>query len=316
MRLFFGAPEAEVLFFPSVGTPMMEAIAHAFLHPAAHILNLNTGFFGWGWGKIARIYGAQVHEYKPETGRTYDPQRLTELLAEHRPRILLMQASDTSTGVRNNTKLGEIISNDSPFTFIAVDAILEAGISPIKMDEEGIDVLVGAGQKAFMLPPGLGFILINRRAAEFLLGTKKSYPGLYFDLRLEISAQRNYSPRFTMPTAHMAALAYVTDKIFANEQEWYQSFVRRASRARDVLSRLGFSLFTKESPSNGISVLFPPGEITASAVMKIAEEKGYVIAGGIDELSGKVIRLAHFPGVADEDLERFFQILEQYFKSA
>ena len=51
------------------------------------------------------------------------------------------------------------------------------------MDKTGIDVLISGSQKAFMLPPGLAFIALSKKAWKFNESSK--CPRYYLDLAKE-----------------------------------------------------------------------------------------------------------------------------------
>ena len=58
---------------------------------------------------------------------------------------------------------GEARANLTDALFI-VDAITGLGTMPVKIDEWGIDIVVGGSQKSFMIPPGLASLSVSVRA--------------------------------------------------------------------------------------------------------------------------------------------------------
>src|SRR5690606_34836438 len=57
---------------------------------------------------------------------------------------------------------------------------------------------------------------------------------------------------------------------------------------------LGLSLFPSGTPSNAVTATALPAAIDGNKVTKIARDKyGACIAGGQDQLKGKIVRIAH-----------------------
>jgi len=321
LKTLFGAPDGIVLVYPGVGRPMMEAVAVNFIRGSSvHIIN--TGFFADEWEEIISLYGAVVDQTRAEWGRDYSYHETSSRLSRSNKKkvdLVLMQAGDTSTGVRNNWHyVGTLLKSDRPDTLLAVDAVLEAGVSPIKMQHDGIDILVGATQKAFMLPPGLSFIILREKAIKKLANWGCLNPSSFLDLEKELSATGKKYVRFTHPTSHISALWALLKTIFeeVGEDNWYQIHTKRAQDAREKFTSLGFKNFTRGSRSNGVSVLLPPEEKTIEEILRAMETRGFILAGGIKPLNDKVIRMSHFLGVEEKDLDRFFVELERYLKSA
>jgi glutamine synthetase len=65
-----------------------------------------------------------------------------------------------------------------PALFV-VDAVASLGASPLAMDAERIDLVVGASQKGLMLPPGLGFVAVG--PAALAVSQRNPAPRFYWD---------------------------------------------------------------------------------------------------------------------------------------
>jgi 4-alpha-glucanotransferase len=80
-------------------------------------------------------------------------------------RAVLIQATESSTGVRNDVEtLGRAVASLPECCFV-VDAITGMGTTDLRPDEWGIDIMIGGSQKATMIPPGLAFASVSDRAA-------------------------------------------------------------------------------------------------------------------------------------------------------
>lgn len=314
LKTLFGAPLAKPLIFPGRGTKMMEAVVANFISPGDPVLVLNTGYFADRWREIAEIYGAAVHECMHEWGYSFDYSCLISTLDKYPIKLVLVQATDTSTGVRNIAiNLGRIVKRCQPNALLAVDAVLEAAVSPIKMDLEDIDILIGASQKAFMLPPGLTFAMLNTRALTHLSSKPRAFPFYEVDFRKEIEEIEKGGIRFTPPTEHIKGLHVVLNHILREKGEyrWYEGHKLRAELVRKKLFEFGFSLFTKRSPSYGLSVFNVPEGQNASLIREELEKRGYIIERGLGKIRDSVIRIAHFAGVREEDTLSCIEALKE-----
>ena len=98
-------------------------------------------------------------------------------------RAVLIQATESSTGVRNDIQsLGQIVSA-LPDTCFVVDAITGLGTTDILPDQWGIDLMIGGSQKATMIAPGLSFASVSEKAWKTIENSK--LPRYYFDYAKE-----------------------------------------------------------------------------------------------------------------------------------
>src|SRR5690625_7880672 len=71
---------------------------------------------------------------------------------------------ETSTSVLHPIReISELIQQKSDALMI-VDGVSAVGAVETKMDEWNIDILISGSQKAFMLPPGLSFVALSKKA--------------------------------------------------------------------------------------------------------------------------------------------------------
>lgn len=298
------APEgSEALFYSAAGTNMMEWVVQNFVAPGDKVLVINTGYFGERWADIARLFGAKVIEVKSERGYTYDSQEIVKKIRQNNFRLILAQATDTSTGVRNDLRLlGELVRRHSLHTLIAVDAILEAFVSPISMAEENIHILIGASQKEALLPPGMGWVVLDAQAQKAL--RRRHWPIYAADFKKGIEHARKGELLFTPPVYHIAGLKWTLEKIMDDEEKWYGEIAERASRFRQKMYKLGFKLFTQDAPSNGLSVFRMPARKNAAQIQNKLLSRHIIVARGMDPSTNTLLRIAHFKGTKEKDLNR------------
>ena len=71
--------------------------------------------------------------------------------------------NESATGVVADVAAIGALLRDTP-ALLVVDSVSGAGGLEVRMDDWGIDVLVGASQKALMCPPGLAFAAVSPKA--------------------------------------------------------------------------------------------------------------------------------------------------------
>ena len=129
-----------------------------------------TGRFGHGWAESLSRMGVQVDIIDFGKSSPADPQRIAEALAAdtgHAYRTVLVTHVDTASSARNDiAAIRAAIDSVGHPALLAVDAIASLGCDELRMDDWGIDVLVGASHKGLMLPPGLGFVWFSDKALE------------------------------------------------------------------------------------------------------------------------------------------------------
>ena len=127
-----------------------------------------TGRFGFGWAETARKMGIEVDILDFGKSGPADPGRIAEALRAdpaHEIRAVLVTHVDTASSARNDiAAIRAAIDSAGHPALLAVDAIASLGCDELRMDEWGIDVIIGASQKGLMIPPGLGFIWFSDKA--------------------------------------------------------------------------------------------------------------------------------------------------------
>src|SRR5690606_2520168 len=127
-----------------------------------------TGRFGFGWAETARKMGIEVDILDFGKSGPADPARIAEALRAdtgREIRAVLVTHVDTASSARNDiAAIRAAIDSAGHPALLAVDAIASLGCDELRMDEWGIDVIIGASQKGLMIPPGLGFIWFSDKA--------------------------------------------------------------------------------------------------------------------------------------------------------
>jgi aspartate aminotransferase-like enzyme len=190
--------------------------------------------------------------------------------------------------------LGEVARSYD--AILAVDAVSALGAVPVDQDAIGVDVIVAGSQKALMCPPGLAFASVSERALE--RAAEQGSGRFYFDWTRTAKGQRKdppdspFTPAVTLFRALDVALKLIEqeglDRVFARH-------VLLGSATRAAAKALDLELFGPEDENaNVVTAIKLPDSIDGGKVPKIMRDQyGITIAGGQNQLKGKIARIAH-----------------------
>jgi aspartate aminotransferase-like enzyme len=310
LRYFFNT-ENDVLILTCSGTGAMEAAISNLLSPGDRVLVGTAGKFGERWLDLAAAYGIEAVKVEAPYGHPLEMEEMAQRLASHGPfRAVFVQSTESSTGVSHDVRaLGELI-RELPDTCLVVDAITGLGTTDLRPDEWGLDIVIGGSQKALMVPPGLAFTSVSRKAWNQI--EKSRLPRYYFDLGRERESLARGESRFTPATSLLVslhvALRYIRqlsrEKLIANA-----AFLAEASRAAAQV--LGLKLFATASPASALTAICAPEGIDSGAIIKEMRTRfGAILANGQGSMKGKIFRLAHLGYYDAPDLFGLLAALE------
>jgi aspartate aminotransferase-like enzyme len=278
----------------------MEMAAVNLLGPGRKGLCLNGGKFGERWGKICAACGLDHAVLDLEWGKAVRPEQVRQAL-EADPAITAVFATlcETSTGVLTGIRaLGEVTRERD--VLLIVDGISAAAGDEMRTDAWGVDVLVVGSQKALMLPPGIAVVTCSPRALE--AAQSRGTRAFYFDMPRALAAARDGDSPFTPPVSMIVAL---NTALMMIEEEGIENVWARhaaiAAAARAAVTALALETFP-DHPSNVVTVVRVPEQIDGEALRKrILAEHRVRMAGGQDQFKGRIIRMAHMGGSANEE---------------
>jgi len=300
----------DVMILTSSGTGAMEAAVSNLLSPGEKCLVIEGGKFGERFREIAVAYGAEVTTLPMEWGKSATPAEIEAALKKEADiKAVFTTLCETSTGTHTDIKgIGEII-RQRPGTLLAVDGISSLGAVECRTDEWGIDVMISASQKAFMLPPGLAFISLSQKAWEKSAKTKTAR--YYFDLSAYRKAVAKEDTPYTPALTLIIGLAGVLKMLKAEGMEniWKRHYLL-SEATRQAVKALGLQLLA-EHPSNAVTAVRVPEEIDAEALTKtLRDGSGITFAGGQGKLKGKIFRIAHLGWVDRYEILQAIAALE------
>jgi aspartate aminotransferase-like enzyme len=289
----------EVLMLSASGTGAMDAAVTNFFSPGERVLVVNGGKFGERWTKIAKTYGLDPKEIVVEWGQSVDPSAVErELKADPAIKGVLLQASETSTGVYHDVEAVAKVVRANSDALIVVDAISGLVAHNLPFDAWGLDVMVAGSQKGLMIPPGLAFAAASERAWK--RNETAKIPHFYFDLKKEYKKHKDNQTNFTSSVTLIIALAEALRMLRAEGLDnVFARHARLAHATREAVRAMGLGLYAKGTPSNSVTAIEAPEGVDGQAIYKtLRETYGITGAGGQDQAKGKIFRIAHL-GYAD-----------------
>jgi alanine-glyoxylate transaminase/serine-glyoxylate transaminase/serine-pyruvate transaminase len=299
-RLLFTT--GEVFIYTSSGHGAWEATIQNLFSPGDTILMPECGYFSRTWGALAKRFGLNTEMPETDWRRGPDPATITErLLADksHQIKAVCIVHNETSTGVALDLPAirAAIDAANHPALFL-VDTISSFASLEFRMEDWGIDAVVGGSQKGLMLPAGLAFTAVSKKALE--AHKSATLTRFYFDWT-KMMARRHRSFVGTVPVPPFYGLV---ESVRLLESEGIENVWRRHHRLAEATRRAvsiwsgnqGVAFFCSDPKrrSDSVTAVKMPEGHDAEAVRKIAYDRFNVsLGGGLDPLGGQVFRIGH-----------------------
>lgn len=303
--------ENDCFILASSGTGAMEASVINLLSAADTALCVQGGKFGERWGEICRAYGITAEAIEVEWGKAASALEIEKRLkANPKIKAVFVTLCETSTGVVNDIEsIGRAVKDTA--AVLVVDAISGLGAIDLKTDSWFCDVVVSGSQKGLMLPPGLSFISVSPKAWKLVEESRSSR--YYLDLRKAKKALDKTDTPFTPAISLVIAL---NEALKILKQDGLENvFLRHrkmAEATRQAMRALGLRLFANEASCDAVTAVCVPAGIDGEKLVKVMRDThGVTIAGGQDEMKGKMFRIAHMGYIGEFDIIAGISCLEK-----
>jgi aspartate aminotransferase-like enzyme len=302
----------DVLVFTSSGTGGLESAVANLFSPGDRVIVPVAGYFGDRFARIAAAFGQDVRRIDYEWGRAVRAEDVEAALAETPAAAVLMQHSETSTGVIHDVEAVGRVTRQAG-ALLVVDAISSLGAVPYDGDGWGVDVGIGGSQKAFSATPGLAFVSVSKAAWEATRTAQN--PRFYFDWATYKAAYELPSPEnpFTPAISVMMGMRAALRRYFDEGQEAVLERHRILSEAtKEGIRALGLDLSGEhlERAWAVTAVQAPEGIDGDELVAKVRRDHGMILAPGQGPMKGKVFRIGHLGYYDRFDIIRCLAALE------
>jgi alanine-glyoxylate transaminase/serine-glyoxylate transaminase/serine-pyruvate transaminase len=319
-RLF--ATASDLFLVPGPGTAGLEAALGSLMRTGEKVLVTDNGFFGKRLGTVARSYGLQVTSVQAPLGQPLDPDAIRQRLAAERDvQAMTVVHHETSTGVLNPVQEIAAVAREFEVPII-VDAVSSMGGIPVPVDEWGLDVCVTVINKCLACPPALAPVAVSQRAWEQIDRKSGRAHGWYLNLRTWKDYAINWASWHpyptSLPTNNIVGLLVSLRRILDGGLEaHYARHVQAAQMVRARLKQLGFEMFGDEAHASPlISAMCGPAGMDVGDLQRyLRAEWQILIAGGLEELHGKIFRVGHMGKATSSDyIERFLDGVDAYLR--
>jgi alanine-glyoxylate transaminase/serine-glyoxylate transaminase/serine-pyruvate transaminase len=291
--------EQDVIIYPASGTGAWESALVNTLSPGDRVLMAETGQFASLWKKLAERLQLVV-DFLPGDWRqgvaAGEIEKRLRADTVHAIKAVCVVHNETSTGVTTNVpSIRAAIDRAGHPALLLVDTISSLGSIDYRHDAWGVDVTGGGSQKGLMLPPGLSFNAVSRKAMDASASAK--LPRSYWDWKEMLAANATGYFPYTPATNLLYGLHEALDMLFAEGlPNVFRRHDRFAEATRRAVRAWGLEILCvnpAEYSSSLTAVLMPEGH-NADAFRRIVLERFDMSLGqGLGKVSGKIFRIGH-----------------------
>lgn len=323
----FGTDD-KVLILSGEGILGLEASCASLTEHGDRVLVIDNGIFGEGFADFVRMYGGTPVLFSGDRRKAIDPEALERFLEkDHDFKYATLVHCDTPSGVLNPLdKICPILKRYGILS--VVDAVSSSGGEPVDAKKNGVDICLGASQKAFSAPVGLTFLSVSEGAFEAMERRETPIAGYYVNLlSFRYGVENRWFP-YTMPVSDILGLRQAVDNILEEGIEAFQERHRIIGDAvREAVLASGLLLHLESGFSNTVTAVEIPEGIPIEALIEyMHKEKGLLLSGSIGYLKNKVLRIGHMGenarietvatvlGILEESLEHFDFLMKDSMK--
>lgn len=310
-------PNDYTLIFASSATECWEMIAQSLVtNKSYHILN---GAFGEKWYNYTRVlhkhaerHGFEANENiditKVQTFFTFAERRTGKAELEDKALICFTQ-NETSNGTQIPMQTIEEVHKMFPKQLIAVDAT--SSMAGIAFSWESADVWYASVQKCFGLPAGLAVMALSPRAVARIheIGEKSHYNSLLKVCENIEKYQTTHTPNVLGIYLLMRTLGQIENiKEIANITKerakiWYQYIEKHP---------IFEPLITEEAVRSQTVVAVKVAPAYIAHFKEEAKRAGFLLGNGYDKWKENTFRIANFPSISQDNIDKLKEFLHQY----
>ena len=288
-----------VIIFPSSGTGAWEAALVNTLSPGDRVLMYETGQFSNLWIELASRLGLQpeICEGDWRGGAIADviEARLSADM-KHEIKAVCIVHNETSTGALSDVKaVRNAIDNAKHPALFLVDTISGLGSADYKHDDWGVDVTITGSQKGLMLPPGLGFNAVSKKAVAASKSAKLLRS--YWDWTAQLHNNPTGNFPYTPATNLLYGLLEACDMLMEEGMEnVFARHERHAEATRRAVRTWGLEIQCSEPKEYSpvlTGVIMPEGHDADALRDVILEKYNMSLGAGLGKIKGRVFRIGH-----------------------
>jgi len=295
--------EQPVVIYPASGTGAWEAALTNTLSPGDTVLMYETGHFATLWKKMAETLGLKpeflglsgIEGWRHGIRADLIEDRLRKD-SHHLIKAVCAVHNETSTGVTSNiAAVRKAIDAAGHPALLLVDTISGLASMDYRHDEWGVDVTVSGSQKGLMLPPGISFNAVSKKAIETSKSARlpHAFWGWTEIIESNVSGYWPYTPNTNLLYGLSESLEMILgeglENVFARHQRLGEA-CRKAVRAWG----LEIQCADPAAYSPVLTGVMTPAGFDADAIRKVIYENYDMSLGtGLGKIKGRMFRIGH-----------------------
>ena len=309
LRELLGLPSDFYTCFTGSATEIWERFLLSCVQSkSTHFTN---GSFSNRFHAFAEQIKLNTQQYKADFGKGFSG----DYLIDHDSEAICFTSNETSSGVYTQEQLMHSIKSANSSKLVAVDAV--SAVPYPKFDYTKIDSVLFSVQKAFGLPAGLGVWIYNEKClakAEEKLSISEAFSGTYHNL---VNIHKNVIKYETACTPNILGV-YVLGKVAKDLLNIGIEQVRREFNEKSAkLYHFAESTdlldpFVKEKSHRSPSVIVCNTKSNSIEINSYLKELDMQVGTGYKDYKEKQIRIANFPAISNENIEKLIEALKKY----
>jgi len=302
MQQVVDTAKGEVYLYSANGHGAWEVAIVNILAEGDLVLIPSTGHFSESWAQQTEALDRRVLQTAWKPGYPIDPNEVESMLRKDREgqiRAVFVVQTDTSTGITSDVEaIRQAIDASGHPALYVVDVVSSLAAAPFAMDRMGVNLVVGGSQKGLMLPPGMGFVVVDEHANQASLDNPS--PKYYWDWtkRTGTHAYRKFcgTPPLQMLMGLRAALALLLQEGLDEVLRRHKRLAHAVFAAVEAWSSAGaVGFFCRDPQARSVSVTAVTLEGHDPELLRAVARERFQVAmsGGLGPLAGRVFRIGH-----------------------
>lgn len=303
----------DIFIISGSGTAGMEAAVCNVVDKDDKVVCVVNGKFGERFREIGERY-ASAKGVQFEWGSSIELDKVEAALENGASAITLVH-NETSTAILNPAKEIGNLARKHGALFI-MDGITSIGGDDVRVDEWGVDIAVCGSQKCLGMPPGLAVVSVSEKAWGAINQKPRRY---YLDLRAykksSAKSQTPYTPALPLFFALHEACKIIKEE---GVEQRIKRHRQAAKAVREAAIAMGLELFPRlnaiSSYSNTVTAIKLPKGVSDKDFRAAVRKKGVIVAGGQEQLSGKIFRIGNMGNFTSKEILAAVQAVELTLK--
>jgi len=306
LRRLLAIPADYQIFFVASSTEAMERIIQNTAAKRTH--HFVNGAFSEVFFTLARQLGKQATEHRVPWGQGFTAE---DMVVPDDAELVTFTHNESGTGAMLDLAYVYDYKKAHPDTIVALDVVSSAPI--VTLDFKFLDCIFFSVQKGFGLPAGLGVLIVSpaalARAAQLAVRPGYSTGSYHSFANLSQWAVKDQTPE----TPNVLGVYLLGRVAAAMEAEGIEHIRKRVTdRAASIYKVIDdhptLKPFVARPEHRSSTIISVDVSDSARYIAPLAEQ-GLLIGGGYGDYQSRLLRIANFPAVSDEQMQELLAVL-------